>query len=97
MFLEEVSIKESFIWDLQNLPHRSESDRKLPHIRLVPLVALENHPEPPAMCQVYNPDLPCFALQAMSWFVFFFLAYYIITERRTRPPGFLIPLVMLRR
>ena len=39
-----------FIWDLRNLPHRSEMDRKLPHIRLVPLVALENHPEPPAMC-----------------------------------------------
>ena len=40
-----------FIWDLQNLPHRSESDRKLPPIRVAPLVALRAS-RTLAMCQV---------------------------------------------
>jgi len=43
-----------FIWDLQNLPHRSESDRKLPPIRVAPLVALEGHPGP-SRCVKFNP------------------------------------------
>jgi len=70
-----------FIWDLQNLPNRSESERKSPPIRVAPLIALEGHPGP-SRCVKFNPRfaMMCTAGTELVRHYSFCLSDYILNE-----------------
>ncbi|KAF8150761.1 WD40 repeat-like protein [Crassisporium funariophilum] len=43
-----------FIWDVQNLPQRSEAERKMEPVSVSPLAVLDGHPGP-SRCVSFNP------------------------------------------
>ncbi|KAF8199651.1 WD40-repeat-containing domain protein [Pholiota molesta] len=43
-----------FVWDIQNLQHRTEHDRRNPPMRIKPTITLDGHPGP-SRCVKFNP------------------------------------------